>query len=216
VILLFIVGAFIIGSIPSGAIVASLRGVNLRTVGSGNIGATNVLRAMGKGAALATFLGDLLKGAAPIWLARAIVPDMGLQLSETAMASMGFMITDPRTAFETALGLAAILGHNYSIFLRFRGGKGVATSLGVLLALSPHVALLTATIWLFSLSFWGYSSLSALVAFGALPMSFLMIDPSPEKIVFGVIAALLVFIRHTANIRRLIQGTETRVLRKKR
>ena len=207
-ILALLVGAFFIGSIPTGMLLAATKGIDLRKVGSGNIGATNVLRAMGKEAALITLAGDMAKGFIPILVVRYFFPETGIQFS--ALASMPFQISNAHVAFEGAMGLAAILGHNFSIFLKFRGGKGVATSLGVALALSPHAALLAATAWLLTFRFSGYSSLSALAAFGAFPFCVSIIDYSDEKIAVGCIIAVLIIISHRANIKRLIAGTESR------
>ncbi len=152
--------AFLIGSIPTGLLIAKTKGIDLRKVGSGNIGATNVLRAVGKEAALFTLLGDIAKGVAPVAIGK----------------FLGFGVFD-----AGILGISAILGHNFSLFLKFKGGKGVATSIGVLLAFSPHVALLTITLWLLTARWTRYSSLSALVAFGLLPLSIYMLDYSKEK-----------------------------------
>jgi glycerol-3-phosphate acyltransferase PlsY len=207
-ILALLIGAFFIGSIPTGMLLAATKGIDLRKVGSGNIGATNVLRAMGKEAALITLAGDMAKGFIPVLAVRYFLPETGIQFS--ALASMPFQISNPHVAFEGAIGVAAILGHNFSIFLKFRGGKGVATSLGVALALSPHAALLAATAWLLTFRFSGYSSLSALVAFGALPFGISIIDYSDEKIAVACIIAVLILISHRANIKRLIAGTESR------
>ncbi|MCL4456594.1 MAG: glycerol-3-phosphate 1-O-acyltransferase PlsY [Nitrospirae bacterium] len=185
-----IIASFIIGSIPTGLLIAKTKGIDLRKIGSGNIGATNVMRAVGKEAALLTLLGDIGKGIIPIVIVRLVSP--------------GFL-------YEAAAGLSAIMGHNFSIFLKFKGGKGVATSLGVLAAFSPHVGLFTAMLWLMTAKWTRYSSLSALVAFGLLPFSFYLIDYSRQNIIFGAIIAFLIFIRHAANIKRLIQGTESKI-----
>lgn len=185
-----IIASFIIGSIPTGLLIAKTKGIDLRKIGSGNIGATNVMRAVGKEAALLTLVGDIGKGIIPVVIVRLVSP--------------GFL-------YETAAGLSAIMGHNFSIFLKFKGGKGVATSLGVLAAFSPHVGLFTAMLWLMTAKWTRYSSLSALVAFGLLPFSFYLIDYSRQNIIFGAIIAFLIFIRHAANIKRLIQGTESKI-----
>jgi glycerol-3-phosphate acyltransferase PlsY len=214
-IILFLIISFLIGSIPTGLVIAKLKGVDLRKIGSGNIGATNVWRVIGKEAAIITLIGDIAKGAVPIIIARAFFPDTGLQISDTGFSVLQFSISNPKSALEGALGLAAILGHNFSIFLRFKGGKGVATSLGVLLVLSPHVALITATTWLFILNLKGYSSLSSLISFGLLPLSIYLLDYSQEKFAVAIAIALLIFIRHIPNIKRLIQGTENKVIKKK-
>ena len=182
--------SFIIGSIPTGLLIARAKGIDLRKVGSGNIGATNVMRAVGKKAALFTLIGDIAKGIVPVVITKALAFD---------------------PLYAGISGISAILGHNFSIFLKFKGGKGVATSIGVVLALSPHVGLFTVIMWLMTAKWTRYSSLSALVAFGLLPLSFYLIDHSRQNIIFGAIIALLIFIRHTANIKRLVQGTETKI-----
>ncbi|GER93240.1 acyl-phosphate glycerol 3-phosphate acyltransferase [hot springs metagenome] len=182
--------SFLIGSIPTGLLIAKTKGIDIRKVGSGNIGATNVLRSLGKEAALLTLVGDIAKGVIPVAIAKALALD---------------------TLNTGIFGIATILGHNFSVFLKFKGGKGVATSIGVLLAFSPHVALLTITIWFLTARWTRYSSLSALIAFGLLPLSFYMLDYSKEKLIIAVIIAFLIFIRHIANIKRLIQGTESKI-----
>lgn len=191
-ILFLCLAAFLIGSVPSGVIVAKIRGVDLTKVGSGNIGATNVLRSIGKWSALATLVGDLLKGVVAVLLARYF---------------------EPGALSEGIVGVCAILGHNFSVFLRFRGGKGVATSLGMLLIYSPQTGLVTIIIWLMTVLISKYSSLGALVAFGLLPVSISVLD-SREKLLIGLFIAVLLFIRHKDNISRLIRGTESRVGRR--
>jgi glycerol-3-phosphate acyltransferase PlsY len=189
IIALFIT-SFLIGSIPTGLLIAKARGIDLKKVGSGNIGATNVMRSVGKKEALFTLLGDIGKGALAAGIAKAF--------------SMGAF-------YEGLLGLAAILGHNFSIFLKFKGGKGVATSIGVLLVFSPHAGLFTITLWLLTAKWTRYSSLSALVAFGLLPLTMYMLDYSNEKMTIAVLMAVMLFIRHISNIKRLISGTESRI-----
>ncbi len=182
--------SFLIGSIPTGLLIAKTRGIDLRKTGSGNIGATNVLRTVGKKEALLTLIGDILKGTLPVAVGKTI----GLDTFNTGM-----------------LGICAILGHNFSLFLKFKGGKGVATSIGVLLAFSPHVALLTITIWILTAKRTRYSSLSALIAFGLLPLSIYLMDYSKEKMIISIAITILIFIRHTSNIKRLIQGKESKI-----
>lgn len=188
--ILFIIASFLIGSIPTGLLIAKSKGVDLRKIGSGNIGATNVLRALGKEAALLTLFGDMLKGILPVAIGNLF----------------GFGIF-----YTGILGISSILGHNFSIFLKFKGGKGVATSIGVLMAYSPYVALFTITIWLLTAKKTKYSSLSALVAFGLLPLSIYIIDYSKEKIIIAVIITVLIFLSHISNIKRLLQGTESKI-----
>jgi len=183
--------SFLVGSIPFGIIVAKAKGVDLRKVGSGNIGATNVLRSIGKWPAAVTLLGDIMKGTLAVALGR-------------------YVGADP--LYEGLFGIAAILGHNFSIFLKFRGGKGVATSLGVLLMYSPLVACITITLWLIVSVITKYSSLGALVSFGLLPFNIFLLDVAQkEKLFIGVVITLLILIRHTDNISRLIRGTERKI-----
>lgn len=181
--------AFLIGSIPFGIIIAKAKGVNLKKVGSGNIGATNVLRSIGKYPALLTLLGDVLKGTAAVALGR-------------------YFGSGP--VFEGLVGFSAILGHNFSLFLGFRGGKGVATSFGVLSIFSPQTALFTFIIWLIVVMTTKYSSLGALVSFGLLPLSILFFDHN-DKIIIAVLITILIFMRHKDNIKRLLCGTERKM-----
>jgi glycerol-3-phosphate acyltransferase PlsY len=187
-ILLFI-ASFILGSIPFGIIIAKAKGVDLKKVGSRNIGATNVLRSLGKWPAALTLLGDVLKGTAAVAIGR-------------------YFGVEP--VYEGFVGLSAILGHNFSIFLGFRGGKGVATSLGVLGIYSPQTALFTFIIWLLVVMFTKYSSLGALVSFGLLPINVLLFD-SKEKLFTAILITILIFMRHKDNIQRFIKGTERRM-----
>ncbi|PIQ93868.1 MAG: acyl-phosphate glycerol 3-phosphate acyltransferase [Nitrospirae bacterium CG11_big_fil_rev_8_21_14_0_20_41_14] len=187
-ILLFIT-AFLLGSIPFGIIIAKAKGVNLKKVGSGNIGATNVLRSLGKWPAALTLLGDVLKGTAAIAIGR-------------------YLGAGP--VYEGLVGFSAILGHNFSIFLGFRGGKGVATSLGVLSIYSPQIALFTFIIWLVVVIFTKYSSMGALVSFSLLPINILFFD-GREKLFTAILITILIFIRHRDNIQRLIKGTERKI-----
>jgi len=212
--IILIILSFIIGSFPTGMIIAKIKGVNLRNIGSGNTGATNVLRALGKEAALITLAVDISKGIIPVIIARHLFSDIDIQVVQ--FAGIENYITKPLIIIEGIAGLFAILGHNYSILLRFKGGKGVATSLGVLIAVSPHVALITITIWMFVLARSGYSSLSSLIAFGLLPLSLYIADRSNEKIIIASVIVFLIVIRHLANIKRLINGTESKVFTKKK
>ena len=181
--------AFLLGSLPTGLLIAKVRGVDLKETGSGNIGATNVLRTTGKGPALLTLIGDSAKGAVAVLIARYFGAGV---------------------FFEGVVGLCAVLGHNFSLFLKFRGGKGVATSLGVLTIYSPQTGLFTIIIWLMTVLITRYSSLGALVSFGLLPLGALVLD-SREKVPVLFLMTLLIFVRHKDNIRRIIKGTEPRI-----
>ena len=182
--------AFLIGSVPTGQIIARARGVDLKRSGSGNIGATNVLRTTGKWPALFTLAGDILKGVI------------------AAAAGRHFFAGQP--GYEGLAGLFAVLGHDFSIFMKFRGGKGVATSLGVLCVYAPQTCLLTTIIWIMTLLVTRYSSLGALVSFGMLPLSILLLG-SKEQLPVVFVMSVLLFIKHKDNIVRLIRGTEPRV-----
>ncbi len=182
---------YLVGSLPFGLIVSKiLRGSDPRKQGSGNIGATNVLRVVGKKAAGLTLLCDLLK-ALPLVI---------------AAQQMGF---SERTILLIAV--AGILGHVFSVFLKFKGGKGVATSFGVVLVLAPHLALIGLLLWGGGIFFGKYSSAGALTAFGLLPLIAFFSDVSPDLFLFTGFVSLLVYFRHLGNIRRLIQGTEEKI-----
>mgnify|MGYP000209306208 CR=1 FL=1 len=183
--------AFVLGSIPFGIITAKARGVDLKKVGSGNIGATNVLRSLGKGPALITLLGDILKGTLAVAIGR-------------------YFGVEP--LYEGLMGVAAIVGHNYSLFLGFRGGKGVATSIGVLLLYLPYAALITLLVWIVVVLVTKYSSLGAIVSFALLPLHVLLINARETTAFFiSIFISLFIIIRHKDNIKRLIMGTERKI-----
>jgi glycerol-3-phosphate acyltransferase PlsY len=186
-----IVLAYFIGALPTGLIlVRALRGEDIRKYGSGNIGAANVLRVAGPAVAAAVLLVDVLKGLVPVLLA------LRAGLAPWAVV---------------ATGLAAIAGHNWSIFLGFRGGKGIATSAGVLAGLSLQAALVAAAVWIVVVAISRFSSLGSLVAAVSVPITLWRLRTPPEYVAFGLIAALLAIYRHRANIERLVAGTELRV-----
>ncbi len=187
---LLVIVSFMTGSIPVGLLVAKEKGVDIRKMGSGNIGATNVMRTVGKREALITLIGDILKGIIPVLLAWRFFPDN---------IRVGIV------------GLAAIAGHNFSVFLKCRGGKGVATSLGVLLAFSPISALFTIAVWISVFSITKISSLSALFAFILLPLNIYLIDNSEGKFLISLIITVLIVIKHKENIIRLMSGDESRM-----
>lgn len=190
--LLWAVLGYLLGSIPFGLVITRAFGLgDLRKIGSGNIGATNVLRTGNKGAALATLLLDSGKGAIAVLLARALAgPDIAM-----------------------IAGAAAFLGHLFPIWLGFKGGKGVATFLGTLLALDWRVALVACAIWLLMALVARMSSLAALTAAAASPIAaWLLHSPKLALVVAGM--AVLIFVRHHSNIARLLNGTEPRIGKK--
>ncbi len=186
--LMALLGGYLIGSIPFGLLLTKAAGLgDIRQVGSGNIGATNVLRTGRKGLAAATLILDGLKGAVAILLARYFLGDQDL-----------------------VVGTAAVLGHLFPVWLGFRGGKGVATGLGVLLAAAWPVGLACCAVWLVAAKLLKMSSAAALAAFAAAPL-FALVLSSADHALMALLIAVLVFWRHEANIRRLLAGTEPRI-----
>jgi glycerol-3-phosphate acyltransferase PlsY len=182
--------AYVAGSIPFGMLVARAKGIDLRQVGSGNIGATNVARAMGKGWAIAVLVADAAKGFVPVWL------------------SLRFGL--PAWAIAAAGG-AAIIGHMFTVFLRGRGGKGVATSLGVALALSPLSALIGFGAYVVVFATTRLSSLGSLVGIWTFAVLFLLREQAARPVMGLALGAVsLVTLRHRENIARLVRGEEKR------
>lgn len=190
-----VIAAYLIGSLSFAVIVSKYYGMDdPRTYGSGNPGATNVLRSGKKKAAALTLLGDALKGLAAVLLARCLQD--ALNLSDIAIA---------------AVAVAALVGHMWPIFFGFKGGKGVATALGVLLALSPATAVVCAAIWLVMAFGFKVSSLAALVATVAAPLVAFWLMPYPSWAWATVVIAVLVLYRHKSNIQNLLQGKEGKI-----
>ena len=189
-------GGYLLGSVSSAVLVSKLMGLpDPRQSGSGNPGATNVLRLGNKPAAALTLLGDVLKGVLPVLIAK-------------------YLDADP--AGIALAGLGAFLGHLFPVFFGFAGGKGVATSLGIFLALNPLIAGLQVGLWALMALVFRYSSLAALATAIATPvlLSWQMTDPVLTG--FGMILAALLVFRHRANIVRLVQGNESKIQLKKR
>jgi glycerol-3-phosphate acyltransferase PlsY len=179
---------YLLGSIPFGYLLTRLAGLgDIRQIGSGNIGATNVLRTGNKGLAALTLLLDGGKGIAAVLLAQSLWPEAG-----------------------AAAGFAALLGHTFPVWLKFKGGKGVATTMGVIAALSWPVGLITMALWLLVAGLFRYSSLAALVSIGFMPIVAFALK-RPDVTWLGVAVIFLVFTKHGANIKRLMNGTETRI-----
>ncbi len=189
---------YLLGSIPFAVIIARFKGVDILKVGSGNPGATNVRRAVGRGAGNLCFLCDALKGAAAAGWPQLSALDAS---NPFALAIIGL--------------LAAILGHSFSVFLKFRGGKGVATTVGGLLVLMPWVLLIGLVLWVAVFQMFRYVSLASMVLGLSLPLSSLILGRPPEGLLFSAFLAGLIVVRHRSNISRLLAGTESRVERKK-
>ena len=189
--ILTVVLAYLIGSIPSGLILGKLFWhTDLREHGSHNIGATNAWRTLGKRAGIAVFIADSIKGQAGV--------AMGLLLAGTPLAAV-------------LGGLFAIIGHSFSLFLRFHGGKGVATSLGVLTMLMGNVTLIVFAVWFAIVYLTRYVSLGSIVAGFLTPILAALFGYLMEYVLFTVIAAILVIVRHRENIVRLMNGTENKI-----
>jgi acyl phosphate:glycerol-3-phosphate acyltransferase len=187
-IVLALVFGYLLGSIPFGLVITRAAGLgDVRNIGSGNIGATNVLRTGNKGLAAATLLLDALKGTAAVLIAGHFAPELG-----------------------PWAGLGAFLGHLFPVWLGFKGGKGVATYLGVLTALAWQVALIFAVVWLAVAFLFRYSSLAALTAAVVVPIALYVLS-TPEIAGLFVLMSLIVFIKHRANIARLLAGTESKI-----
>jgi acyl phosphate:glycerol-3-phosphate acyltransferase len=190
---------YLCGSLPFGLWLGrAFRGVDVRTVGSGNLGATNVFRSLGRGLGIATLLLDVAKGALPVWL----VP----------VSALGAAFPGGREACAIAVGLAAIAGHVWTFLAGFKGGKGVATTAGVLLALSPPAFAAFFAVFLATVAVTRYISLGSIL--GAIAFAVTLAVRAGGRIspalVFGVLAAALVIARHRENIARLLRGEERR------
>jgi acyl phosphate:glycerol-3-phosphate acyltransferase len=189
--LLMVMAGYLLGAIPFGVVVSKAMGLpDPRTVGSKNVGFTNVLRVSGMKAGILTLLGDMGKGWVMGWA--------GMQ-----------WLSDER--FTMFVALSVILGHIFSPFLHFKGGKGVATAIGAVLGLSPSIGLLLLLIWLGAVAIWRYSSGGALAAFACLPVVAIVNEQRQEFLVFAMVVSTLVWIRHKDNIVRLWSGTEGKV-----
>lgn len=192
--------AYLLGSIPTGFLVAQAKGVDIRAVGSGNIGATNVLRILGKPAGIFVLFMDALKG----WVAVVL---------GTRLVLFAFGQTSDATALEVSQIIAAvcaILGHNYTCWLQFKGGKGIATSAGVLLALVPWALLIIFTTWILVFAATRYVSLGSITASAALPFASWVTHESLTKVIVTGAMGVLAIYKHKTNIRRLLNGTEPR------
>lgn len=185
------IGSYVLGSIPNGLILGkAIWGVDLREHGSHNIGATNAWRTIGRTAGIAIFVLDLLKGA--------IGAAMGLSWGESALAGV-------------VCGILAIVGHSWSMFLGFKGGKGVATGLGVIAMLMPWVTAIVFGVWFVIVYVTKYVSLGSIVAAALVPILAYCFNMEPEFIAFGIVAAVFIIYRHKSNIGRLLNGTESKI-----
>jgi glycerol-3-phosphate acyltransferase PlsY len=192
----WIIGAYLLGSVSFGILISKLFGLaDPRTVGSGNPGATNVLRSGKKSAAFLTLLGDALKGWLPVWLA--------LQSNQLMWV-------------VSCVGVAVFLGHLYPIYFKFKGGKGVATALGVMTAISPLLGLAALVTWVIVFAFSRYASLASIVAAVFVPIhSYYYLRPYKDFFIMLLVLSALLIWRHRGNIKKLLNGTEDGFKKKK-
>lgn len=189
-----VVLAYLLGSVPFGLVIAKwIKGIDLRTFGSGNIGATNAMRALGRGWGYVVFALDFLKGFGPV------------------LACI-WLISNPehRLMAQVLVGTASVLGHCYSIYLRFGGGKGVATGCGAIVAIAPVVFLWGGIVWLITRGLTGWSGLASILMGCTFPIA-VWIDDGPKPLLVGAfLLCCLILVRHRSNIRRMLNGTEPR------
>lgn len=192
---------YLLGSIPFGLLVGKVRGVDIRQHGSGNIGATNVVRVLGKKWGILVFVLDALKGLMAVVVAMELAGGRG-------SASAGVV--------GIAAALACVLGHNFPVWLKFKGGKGVATTAGVLVGLLPWSALIAFLSWVVVFYSTRYVSVASMVAAVVIPVSVWVLERQATPLFwFSVVVAVLGLVRHRSNFKRLLEGTEPRFQKKK-
>src|SRR5512133_294562 len=184
---ILLVTAYLIGSVPTGLLLGKVYGIDVRKEGSGNIGATNLYRTVGRKVGVITLIGDCLKGLVPVLAVQSSLPE-----------------------YAAWVGLAAFSGHVFSVFLRFKGGKGVATALGVFLALAPLAVGIALLVFVVLMLLWRYVSLGSIAAAVTMPLAVLLLRGDKVLIVVTLIIALIVVAKHHENIKRLLTGTENR------
>ena len=191
-IIVYLLLSYLCGAIPFGYIVAKLfKHVDIRTLGSGNPGATNVYRSISKPLGVLTLILDVLKGFVPVYLISFINPEFQWMVISVAFVT--------------------IIGHTFTIFLRFKGGKGVATACGAFLAINPLSVLICLGVFIVVLAMFKYVSAASIMAALMLPISLYLLKELPEIVVFAGMISILVIVRHISNIKRLLNGTENKI-----
>ncbi len=186
--------AYLVGSIPFGLLFAKGKGVDIRQSGSGNIGATNVSRQLGKALGILTLVADISKAVFPMLLTGWLLKESGAPINTEIWVVL--------------VGGSAFLGHLFPVYLKFKGGKGVATGLGIFLLLEPLAVLISLLIFIGSVFFWGYVSLGSLVASALLPFWIWVVNGSNLHIALALFISLLIWLKHYDNIVRLLAGEE--------
>ena len=195
---LLILASYLLGAIPNGLLIARLKGVDLQKVGSGNIGATNVFRCVGKGWGVLAFVLDAVKGFVPAFF----FP----RLLESAPPWLGL-----------ACGVAAVAGHNWPVWLKFKGGKGVSTSAGMLLGIAPAAVGIGFAVFALTVALTRFVSLGSILAAVAVPAAYLWMNGAENRLLAVALVLMggLVIVKHRANVGRLLKGTEPRIVGKK-
>lgn len=196
---LLCVAAYLVGSIPFGLLVGRLRGLDLRREGSGNIGAANAFRTLGAAGGIAVLVLDYVKGLVPVLLTGTVFPAATVPPPEPCAATASVLV-----------GMMCIVGHNNSLYLRFQGGKGIATTFGVITGLSFWAALTAALVWLLAVIVTRYASVGSLVAMLSIPVTLTFQHAPWQYVIFGTVAFVLACVRHRSNLARLVSGEETR------
>ena len=198
--------SYLLGSIPAGYLVGRIAGIDIRHAGSGNIGATNVTRVLGKRYGYPVFIVDFLKGLVAV--------SMSILIEKRAQP-----VLVPTQLFGIVAAISCVIGHSFPVWLGFKGGKGVATSMGALFGLMPFVALIGVGVWVITFEVTRYVSVASMTAALAVPISILILMPLKQTggavlLYFSICLAALVIFRHRSNLSRLVRGTEPRFKRK--
>jgi glycerol-3-phosphate acyltransferase PlsY len=212
-----VIAAYLLGSIPTGFLVARARGIDIRAAGSGNIGATNAMRVLGKPAGIFVLLMDALKG----YVACAWLPPLIFNWLAPHYSGLFRYFQDQpvelQIRFHVVAGIFAVLGHNYTCWLKFKGGKGIATSAGVYIALAPWALLIAMVVFILALLATRYVSVGSISAAVALPAAVWML--TPHNVLLGIVTTvlgMLAIYKHKGNLQRLVAGTESRLQFKKK
>ena len=201
--ILFCIASYLLGSVPTGLVLAKLFSEkDIREAGSGNIGATNVARVLGKKLGIITFLGDMLKGFLPVFIGNQVFGHV------LPVVTLRFAVC--------AFGFAAFLGHLFPVYLKFGGGKGVATAFGIFLCLEPIAIPIVLSIFLIIVSGWRYVSLGSLAATAAMPfvlagLAYFIRPVSAPALLLSIVIAFFIFLKHKSNIQRLLTGSENKI-----
>ena len=198
IVYLFVILSYLVGSIPTGLVLSRATGVDIRKTGSGNIGATNVTRLLGKKLGALTLVGDVLKAVLPMLAAHWYFVHAGMGAQPHAV-----------DLYVSLCGGGAFLGHMYSIYLKFRGGKGVATGLGVFIVLEPVAALISLLLFIAVVYFSGYVAVGSLVVSALMTLWVWLLGGSPYHVYLAFFIGVLIWLKHGDNIKRLFAGTET-------